>query len=376
MAQAEVGGISTVIKDFESSGRLQVEYSRAPESFALNRYSEIRPTVISDGFYLRINPDQAARLVYEDDRDHIWAPFADRPTGTDNALQFEMASFHTDRFAYPVPLDDRAVGMTVWNVLEAELRQKAQQAMTARTRRAFFKLRSASWATNSLPVDNGAGTPTAILPAGQNWGNGTVARPNIQVSLQYAINQILQATTGVIDTSDLVLVINPSDAMLMSQSAEVRGMLSNSVYSYPQITGQMPGFPSGRQTNYGLPPMLYDVRVAVEKTVVVTSAKNAATTTRAYAVPSGSAYLLCRRENELVNPTFLKAEAEGRAIPAEEAKLVPVYSTLTGFFKEEFTTDIIPQVEHRRTSVSIVQDYDYQVTSVLSGFYFTQTFSV
>lgn len=369
---AEVGGHSTIIKDFESSGRMQIEFSRNVESFALNHYSETRPVVNAEGYYLRINPDQGGRILYDDDREHAWPDLADRPTGTDNQLSFIMATYKTFRKAYNVPLSDRAVGMTAWPVAEVELRQKGQQAMTARTQKAISVL-SAGLTGNQTAA---ASSFSGVTGSGY-WGSGTVAVPNIQICLQGAMNTILQATVGVLDPEDLILIVNPYDAMRMSQSAEIRGMLSNSVYSYPQVTGQLPGF-RGKQRNYGLPPMLYDFRVAVEKTVRVGLPKGTANTTTgyySYAIPNGTAFLVTRKDNEQVNPVFIKAEGEGRTVSDEVGRKIPVYSTLCGFFKEELTTEIIPDQKNRRTLVSVVTDFDYQVSSPLTGFKFTSTFA-
>lgn len=373
---AEVGGDSTVIRDFESTGRMQIEFSRSPESFAINRYSELRPVTLAEGYYLKIDPAQGARILYNDDREHVWLDLADRPTGTDNQLQFIMATYKTLRRAYSVPLSDRAVGMSAWPVAETEMRQKAQQAMTARTIRA---LRTAITGFTGTTNTAAASSGTFVNTTGSGkWNAGTVANPNIQICLQTALNLILKGTTGVVDPSDLVLVLNPQDAMAMSQSAEIKSMLQSSVYAYPQITGQMPGFPSGRQMNYGLPPMLYDFRIAVEKTVQVAAPKTVASsaidptaTTTVYAIPQGTALLLARKDNTQVNPAYLKAESEGRKISDEEGRKIPIYSSLVGFFKEEFTTEILADPKNRRTLVSIVTDFDYQLTTPASGFMFT-----
>lgn len=367
MAYTPVGGSDAFIPtyDGESTGNLVMEYSRNPKSFPLLNYSELRPVTLSRGYYLRIEPEQAARIVNDDGREFAWPPGGDRPTGTDNQERFQFASYFTQRRAHSVRLDNRAVQQSAWPVAEVELRAKMQQAMTQRTVKAAAVLNGATWGGNTSTVASITGS------AGYTWDKGDATHPYIEISLQSAAITINQATLGVINPEDLVLVISPDSATAMAQSAEVRAVLSNSVYAYPLLTGTLPG---ARQKNWALPPMLYDFRVAVENTVRITTGRGAATVTRQYAIPKGTAYLLTRRENEMINPTILKVEKGETKMTDTEMQAVPVYSTLVGFFMEEATVENFVEPKHRRTDISIATDYDYVVTQVLSGFRFTACF--
>lgn len=362
MAYQEPGGSNTFIADHEATGNLQIEYSRNPKSFKLMRYSERRPVTKSRGFYLNIDPLQAGRVRYDDGREFAWPSGAESPTGTDNLSQFQFNSYLTRRFANPVLLDERGVQQSSWAVRETELRKLAQQSMTLQTRKVFKALAAATWGANAGVVTTMTGN------SAKHWGTGTVLLPYIKQTLQTATLQILQSTVGSILPEHLVLVIGPDTATAMSQSAEIQAMLSNSVYAYGLLTGTLPGV---GQQNWSLPPMLYDIRVAVEDTVVVTSAKGAATAVTTYAIPPGSAYLLARAENEMINPTILKAEEGEIQLTEEERENVPVNSTVAIFSKEEMTTEQRVDGWHRISEARITNDFDVQITSVLGGFKFS-----
>lgn len=369
-AFSQVGGSNTYIAtygDETTTGNLQVEYSRNIKTFALNRWSENRPVTRTRGFYLRIQAEQAARVLTDTGREFAWPPGADRPHGSDNQEAFAFSSYFTQRRAHSVTLDDRAVEQSAWDVAETEIRAKAQQAMTRRVMLAYNALSGATWGGNTAAVASIAG-----IGAGKNFGNGTTTNPYLKIALQYAAILINQRTLGVIMPSDLVLVFNPNTAAKISQSQEIISLLSQSVWAYPMLTGTLPG---QVQKNWGLPPTLYDFRIAVDDTVRVTSHRGAATTAFEYVIPDDEAYLLARADNEQINPTILKAENGELDMDDDQRANVPVKSTICMFAKEDFNTENNVDRWNRRTEVSIVDDIDFQVTSVLSGFRFTDIFA-
>jgi hypothetical protein len=364
MGYTQVGGSDAYIPAFdgESTANLIFEYSRNPKSWKLNQFSELRPVTQDRGNFCLIEPEQAARVIYDDGREFAWPPGADRPTGTDNQERFQFSPYHTQRRAHSVPLDNRAIEMSAWPVAQVELRAKMHQLMTARTRLAIKRLNTAF--TGSPQTS----TVAAITGSTNTWDKGTPLLPYIKIALQYVEIAINQATLGVVNPEDLVMVISPDTATAMSQSAEIQGLLSNSVYAYPLLTGTLPGM---TERNWSLPPMLYNTRIAVENTVVVTSLRGAATVTRQYAVSKGTVFILTRKENELVNPTILEVEKGNLKMTDREMQAVPVNSTLVGFFKEEATTENFSDPKNRKTEISIATDYDFITCQPLSGFMLT-----
>lgn len=363
MAYAEPGGGNTFIADHQATGNLVVEYSRNPKSYPLLRYSEIRPVQKTRGLWAKIDPTQGGRVRFADGRDFAWPPGADSPNGRDNLSQFTFVQYACNRFAPTTMLEDRSIGQSSWDVAEVELRKLGMETMTLRTRKALAALSGAAWdASNTLAVGS-------ISGVSGNWGNGTGAQPNIEISIQYAILQILQASVGTVTPKDLVMVMGPDTAYKLSQSPEVRGILSNSVWAYPLLTNTLPG--TGGTMNYALPPMLYGVRIVVDDTVIVTSTKGAATTTTGFAVPAGVVYIVARAENEMINPTILRAESGEVKMTEDQRSAVPIYSTLTMFAFEEMTTENNVDTWNRRTQIRVTSDYDFQITSLAGAYKFT-----
>ena len=241
--------------------------------------------------------------------------------------------------------------------------RKGQQCMTQRSQQAASVL-STAYTGSTMTSTVAAITGNAAF----TLDKGTPTSPYCKIALQYAALLINKATLGVINPQDLVLVMSPDTAVAISQSAEIQGMLSNSVYAYPLLTGTLPG---QIQRNWSLPPMLYDFRVSVENTVRISSGRGAATTTYGYTIPKGTIYLLTRRDNEMVNPSILKVEKGESKMTSDEMQAVPVYSTLCGFMMEEFSVENRTDPWNRILDISIATDYTYEVTQVLSGYMLT-----
>src|SRR3954447_17567911 len=361
----QIGGSNGFIPSFdgEATGNMVFEYSRNPKSFPINTYSEIRPVTLARGYYLRIEPQNAARIRNIDGREFAWPPGSDRPTGTDNQERFQFAPYLCQRRAFSVRLDNRAVQMSAWAVSETELRAKGQQCMTQRATLAANVLMAAFTGSTQ--------TSTAAAITGNaafTMDKGTPTSPYVKIVLQAAALQINKGTLGVINPEDLVIVMSPETAVAIAQSAEIQGMLSNSMYAYPLLTGNLEG---QIQRNWSLPPRLYDFRISVENTVRVTTARGAAVASYTYTIPKGTIFMLTRRDNEMVNPSLLKAERGEVKMSDEDMQAVPVYSTLVGFMKEEFTVENRTDPWNRILDISIATDYTYQVSQPLSGYMIT-----
>lgn len=374
---SSAGGYSTTIPDHEASGNMVVEFSRNVASFPINKYSELRPVTKMKGFYLQIRPSSAGRVRYPDARDYAWAPASERPKGQDNQLQFQFQTYICERYAHSVVVDNLAVEQATWPVLESELRDKGQQAMTMITDLAISGLSSTSWNLNNSFVDASGGTPAggsppllAGLAAGQNMGNGSPTSPNIKIALYNAAAQISKRTLGRVQPQDLVWVMSPDTAIHLSTSPEIQQMLSSSVYAYPVITGTLPG----TQQNWSLPPKIYDFRVAIENTAIVQANKNnTGVDNPTWAIDTttfgpGLSYLLTRKDNELINSTILKADEGAIAMSDEAREGVPIVSTLVRFALEEFTVEQKADTWNRIHDVSIAYNMQFVVTNPISGY--------
>ena len=128
------GQSNTYVKDFRSSGKLQVSFSRNPRDFALANYVQYVPVKRDQGYYLVINAEQAARLVGGELDEFVWPDGADRPMNHDGTEKFNFADYRTIRRNYGFVIGDKASSQADWDIMDTEAAFHAQQAMTARTR--------------------------------------------------------------------------------------------------------------------------------------------------------------------------------------------------------------------------------------------------
>lgn len=336
------GGSNTYIKDFRSSGKLQVAFSRNPNKFGLANYGQIVPVERDAGFYLRINTEQAGRLVDGDLSEHVWPDGSDRPMNNDGTEQFNFKDYRTTRYAYTFKLGQKATEQADWDILKTEAAIHAQQAMTARTRAAVAVLTNDSnWdATHIKDVSTISGNTGA-------WDVSTTARQDIKRSLHFADELIAMDTLGAVEHEQMHLVMNPNTAKAISRSQEIVDHIKGSPDAYAQVKGG-----AGKFAKYGLPDTLYGYPIAIEDAVMVTSVRGAATAARQRVMPNGVAFLMSR-VGELVG------ENDG-----------PNFSTLSIFVYEDMSVETKVDSDHRRTNGSVVDDFSVVLTAPVSGFYF------
>src|SRR5690606_37954622 len=129
---------------FDASGRLVIGFSRNPRDFALNKYIQIKDVKKDSGFYLRINTEEAGRILNADLADFVWPDGADRPQNNDGTEQFSFKDYRTQRFDYNYKIGRKANEQADWSVTESHEEIKAQQAMTGRTAKVHAVLGSAA----------------------------------------------------------------------------------------------------------------------------------------------------------------------------------------------------------------------------------------
>lgn len=338
MATAYISNTSGYIPSHEATGKLVVDFSRNADSFAVNKYAQIVPVTATTGIYLKMTPDQAAR-VSSGGAEFIWPDGQAAPTGSDNHKEFEFASYFTQRFAPSFSLGSKTVKETPWDVVAAYGKMAAQQAMTLRTRKVVTALTTSG---------NYGSTAAATAAGGGKWDVGTATAPYIMKGLQYARLAIHKATVGAIKPSDLVLVVSPGLATLMASSQEVHSYLKESPSAWAEIVGDRPNY----NANWGLPQQLYGTPIVVEDAVVETANKGA-TASKSTILGDTVAALIAR-------PGGLEGNYGG-----------PSYSFLTQFMLEEMTVEVKDDPDNRRTVGRVVEDYAVVATAPAAGFYFT-----
>jgi hypothetical protein len=102
--------------------------------------------------------------------------------------------------------------------------------------------------------------------------------------------------------------------------------------------------------SWGLPDSLYGIRIIVEDAVRVTSAKKQ-TRTDEYCLPDQTAVLVAR--------------------PGEIVQVDGTFSTIALFSAEELSVETRYEPDNRRTLGRVVEDFDAQIVSPISGYLIT-----
>lgn len=337
-----VGQSNTYVKDFRSTGKLKVAFSRNPKEFALPNYVQYKTVQRDSGYYLRINTEQAARLVGGTLNEFVWPDGADRPQNHDGTERFAFADYRTTRYNYGFTLGDKATEQADWDIVETEAAFHAQQAMTARTRSIISQLTTTgNWdSANTIAAASISGNSGA-------WDVSTTARQDIKRSINYAVRIIMQATLSKVRRRDLVLVMNPDTAMQIAECQELVDHVKQSTDALKQFRGDRDTY-----GEYGLPGTIYGIPVVIEDAVMVTSRRGASSVTRSFVMGTGGALLLSR-------PGGLDAPAGG-----------PSFSTATVFLYEDMTVETQKDPVNRRTRGNVVDDFTGEITAPAAGFYF------
>ena len=323
-----------------ASRMMQVEFSRNPDRFALNQYAQLVTDSAIAGLYVELDTDEAVRVVNL--HDFEWPDGNDAPDG--EARQLTWKKFATNRRGFPFRLGRKARDNAAFDILGSNARMSATQAMTARSYDAVGVMTTAA----NWPTSNKSATVDALLSTTASaWTDSTAAELWIKKSINTVTETILQMTGGAIKPSDISLVVGPAIAHGMGEQAEIVQYLVNHERA---IEAGLMGNASANAA-YGLPPMLYGVNLVVEDAVRVTTRQGAATTTRSFMM-GNNAVFLSRAGN-------LDGGAEG----------VPTLSTLTGFIHEDMTVESEEDDWNRRTKGRVVDDYDFVLSSTISGYH-------
>lgn len=347
--QVYPGGSNTYVKDHAATGNLITQFSRNPNDFPLARYAQYRDVTKDQGYYLRMNVEQAGRLVGGKLDEFVWPDGADRPRRNNGTEKFAWADYRTERFDFDFTLGDKTRNQAGWSIEDTEASNHAQQAMTGRTRRAHIELENnANWdSTHRIDV-------TTIPGNTGNWDVSTTARNDIKRSINYGVNIIRKDTLAVVKKKrDMILVMNPVTAQRVGESQEMINAFIQSPDAYPHWVGD-----PNKYSDYGLPPILYGIEIVVEDTVMVTSRRDAATVVRQDVCADDVVYLLSR-PGGLVN----------------KANTGPSYSTLMVFTYEDLTVETLDDRDNRRIEGHVVDDTAEEMVAPVSGFKFENVLS-
>jgi len=186
------GGLNTYVPSTNAlaTGALQVEFTRAVNSFAITRYAQIVACNQQTGYYLRLNSDDNVRVT--DVNEFAWPLGNDRPVGKMN--EHDFVTFTAQRFAFPFYIPNETVKQAAWDIVAQHARSKAQLAMTARSMRTATALTGSAAQTAFNNVGNKYDDGTAI--SGGAWTTSTTNV--IQKGIQVALQRISLSTGGAV----------------------------------------------------------------------------------------------------------------------------------------------------------------------------------
>jgi hypothetical protein len=332
------GPFSTFIPNHEATGKLVINYSRNPKDFALNRYVTIQPVKQVAGYYLRITPENAARILAGGAIDQVWPEGQPAPTGHWNTDALDWAQYSCIRYATPWALGKLTVDNASWNILDVARAQAAHNRMTARAEVVLQKLLNPS----NWPASN---TGTAISLGGGRWDTGTPTNPVIKKSLLKAAQIINKMTLGVVTTKDLILVISPETAAKIAATEEIHTYLKESPFALAQIRGDV----ESQNGVWGLPDKLYGFNIVVEDAVKITKPKGDTAPDNQYVVDPDKALLLAR-------PGGLVSYGG------------PNFSTVHLFMYEEMVVEEKYDEDNRLYRGRVVDNFAVEIVSPVSGF--------
>lgn len=336
-APVSVGPNATYIPSLADSGRLQVEFSRNVNSFALNRYIKTQPVKKQTGFYLRIDEANHSRIVGGNIDEYVWVDGADRPVLNNNGDQFSLEPFKTTRRNFGERLGNLAVEQADWDLSAIQMRTQAQKAMTARTVLVHAGLKaSANWdSAHIIDVSTASGLGA--------WSGALSTNPLIKKTIGRAVRRIMLATNSAVRRQDLVLVINPTTAQIMGETQEVIDFIKQSPAAKSILEGDE-GW-----NEYQIPRQMYGLKIEVEDAVVTTSPRGATSATKSFVMDDALGYILSR-------PGKLEAKNDG-----------PSYSTVTLMVKEDMSVEKRQDAGNRRSEMNVVDDVGFANTAPIAG---------
>jgi len=341
MPQVLPGGNNTFVPSHETSGKLTVEYSRNPKSFAHARYTQLVKSPKNVGYYMKLSIDEAGRVLDDLGREFLWPDGEDAGSGRDGVSGHEYLPFITQRREYPFSLGDLAVEQASWDIIASHSARQAQKAMTVRTMEAVKVATTtanhiASHVVDVTSLSNSTGSNTGT------WAASTSARQDIKRSIFSAIQLMLDDTLAAIEVDDMKLVISSTLAQAISQCQELVDYLRGSPDALAQVRGELRD--SNPNAEFGLPKTLYGVEVCVEKTRRVTT-KRRATRAVTEVLPAATPFIVAR-------PGSLEGHYGA-----------PSFSAITNFMCEEMSTETKHDKDNRRTSGRVVENFKHVVTA-------------
>jgi hypothetical protein len=357
------GPTNVYIPNWESAGKSILGYSRNAKRFPVARYAQYIQSDKQVGYYLKISFQEAARVPSIDE--FTWPDNQERPMNEDGMEAFNFVPFRCQRYNYGFNVGHLTSDQADWPIIDIQTQIKNAQLMTARTVRVLNQsTTTTNWTiagtgssgTSSeydLTVDH-TGTATAV--SGGFADQGTSTTPFLRILMDKIEVIIAKETLGVVSRPNMMMVINPNVARLLSESPEVHEYIKGSYHVKEELTETM-----GPNAKYGLPDMVYGMPVVVEDCVKVSSRKISygGAPTKTFAMPDQQILFLSRIGG-------LEGVYGG-----------PPFSSVQMFwFQDELTNELFDDPVNRRHRGFCVENTAEAVVSPPSGYLVTSATSV
>lgn|SRR5579859_1225113 len=340
------------IPNMEASGRLTVGYSRNTNKFRLPEYVQYVKSDNTVGLYMKLSPQEAGRVVTV--QEYEWPDGQPRPMHTDGMEQFNMIEYRCHRYDYGTTMGWLTEKQASWPIVEQHAQIHAAKAMTARTTRVLtVATTAANWQTTADPDLSANHTATATALAGGQFDLSTTSTLYIKKALDKIAVLINEDTLGVVEQTQLHVIMNPNQARLAAESDEIHNYIKGSYFAQQEIIQGL--HPNNK---FGLPSQIYGYPICVENCVQVTSRKGA-TLAKGFAMPDQE-WLVVSRVGDL-----------------DGVWGAPNFTTLTVmYYGEELGLTRFDDPKNELTEVHVTENTAELLTSPLSGYLVTATTSV
>lgn len=338
-------GSNTYVPSFEASQPV-IDLSRDPKKYRVNLYTKIMPVGKDQGLYLRLDPDEGARVV--DESDYVWEDGADAPK-SDDKQDHEFVPYRTLRRHYGFRIGYKAAKQATWQILAAHARMVLNKAMLVRT----VKANQLIWNTANWGASTAAADDAALGGNGATaWSTSTTAQTFILKTLMGAAERIDFNSNGVIsDIDSLIVLMSPNMARRIRQSPEFHEYLKGSPEALASLTGALAS--KNPNFKYGLPEYLYGFKVVVDNAIRHLNRKGD-TANKARVVPDNAVAILSRPEG-VVGETDMPMD----------------FSTVAFRFYEQATVESKDDPDNRRHLGRVVEDFTCTLQAPQTGFLIT-----
>jgi len=354
-AQPRYAGQGQVLP--EATGQI-IEFIRKPNKFKVNKYAQYIETPNTYGVYFNIDSDQPVRIIA--DADFAWADGDQRPQGNSNGMTYNAVDFHTNRRSYPwimgeMAIDTQRQGNKIdWT--QQNTGMVASQAMTNRTNRVITMMQTVgNWGDNTASANSINGGYGNWRTASSDPGSPYYLA--IKRSIDNACKVINLKTNGIVQRSDMQLVISPGLASLMAETSEIYDYIKYGPFS----KGAQEGSDRNLNEDWGLPAKLYGVEPVVEDSPIITIPPNSSGT---YASITTGQRAYIKNDTTAVLTSRVGGIAGAYGAPAFST--VQIY-----FYGSPMEAETFTDAKNRRVEGYLTENYYEVVAAPAAGFLFT-----